>query len=101
MEMNYVDINLSIFGLILIFVGITLILASIIYLMYKLLKGEGGKMEGGGVVVIGHIPIAFGTSEKITKFLLVIALIFFVIMLLLYLLPFYVYKVHELITIFT
>ncbi|MEM2865912.1 MAG: DUF131 domain-containing protein [Candidatus Hadarchaeales archaeon] len=46
---------------------------------------ERGRVEGGGVVVIGPFPIAFGTSETIAKAMaavgLALALLFVFLML--------------------
>jgi len=48
-------------GFLLIFIGIILIVASMIYEGFK---RRNIKIEGGGVVFIGPIPIVFGTNEK-------------------------------------
>lgn len=37
--------------------------------------------EVGGVIVLGPIPIAFGTSRRIVKSLLIISIIFFIVVL--------------------
>ncbi len=54
-------------GFILVFVGMLIILLGII-------KGSS-RVEGGGVVVIGPIPIVFGTSIKVTKMLMILAIV--------------------------
>lgn len=90
--MNIANIDPLIIGFILIFVGIAIIFISIIYLMYKSFRAESGKVEGGGVIIIGPIPIVFGTSEKITKLLIVLAIILFIFVLLLYFIPFYLHR---------
>jgi len=45
--------------------------------MYMSFKGSSGKAEGCGVIVVGLIPIAFGTGEKITRILIILAIILF------------------------
>jgi len=58
-------------GFLLIFVGMLLIIASIIY---EGVKRRDVKVEGGGVVFIGPIPIVFGTNEKMVYISIAIAL---------------------------
>lgn len=50
-------------GLILVFVGIFFITISVLYDALK--RKSNVKVEGGGVVFIGPVPIVFGTSAKI------------------------------------
>lgn len=62
-------------------VGFLLLLLGILFLTLGVWgMVERGKVEGGGVVVIGPFPIAFGTSETIAKVMaavgLVLALLF-------------------------
>ena len=59
---------LLIFGVVLVFLGV--ILAST-----RSLKKENAKVEGGGVVLIGPIPIAFGTSSKRVVVALILAIL--------------------------
>lgn len=44
-----------------------------------------GKTEAGGVVVVGPVPIVFGTSARITKVLLVLAIALTLVVLFTYL----------------
>jgi uncharacterized protein (TIGR00304 family) len=43
------------------------------------LKGGESKVEGGGVIIIGPIPIVIGTSERISKMLIVLAIVLTVV----------------------
>ncbi len=86
------SIDLVVIGMILILVGIIFIVISI--LMYM---GMGG--EAGGVVLIGPIPIVFGTSRRIIKILLPIILIVILIYILLIIIP-YIQIDRELIYVF-
>ncbi len=54
------------FGLYLIFAGIALLIISSFL--------SGGKAEFGGLIMIGPIPIAFGTSPEITVIAMAISL---------------------------
>ncbi|AEA12984.1 hypothetical protein TUZN_1513 [Thermoproteus uzoniensis 768-20] len=52
-------------------------------------RGEGGggeRAEAGGVVIIGPVPIVFGSSQRITKAVLILAIALTVLVLALYLL---------------
>jgi uncharacterized protein (TIGR00304 family) len=49
-------------GLVLVFAGITLIVVSSIMLA----RSGRGRCESSGVILIGPIPIIWGTSKKIT-----------------------------------
>ncbi|MEM1981160.1 MAG: DUF131 domain-containing protein [Candidatus Hadarchaeales archaeon] len=57
-------------------VGFLLLLLGILFLTLGVWgMVERGRVEGGGVVVIGPFPIAFGTSETIAKLMAVVGLI--------------------------
>ncbi len=58
-------------GFLLIFIGFILVFLAILLSIMKL----GGKVEGGGVVLIGPFPIIFGTNKSIVKIALLIAII--------------------------
>ena len=59
-------------GLALVVIGIIIIVAAVILAS----KGEAkkGKVRGAGVIMIGPIPIIFGTDKKSIKNILVLAL---------------------------
>ena len=67
--------NLAVFyalGIALIVVGIIVIIAAIIVVSTR---GAGkGKVKGAGVIMIGPIPIIFGTDKKSVKTVLALAL---------------------------
>jgi len=67
--------NLELAGL-LYLVGFTLILVGMIILAVNIFlhKGEARKGEVGGVILIGPFPIIFGTSRRMMKIMLIIAL---------------------------
>ncbi|NWG10205.1 DUF131 domain-containing protein [Candidatus Bathyarchaeota archaeon] len=61
-------------GVALISAGILVILASILLLFISSVKGEG-KVEGGGAIIIGPVPIVFGTDKKSLKATLLLSLL--------------------------
>jgi uncharacterized protein (TIGR00304 family) len=77
MEVAVLTILLMIAAFFLITVGMLLLL------LHSL--REGGKVEGGGVLVIGPFPIVFGTNQRIARDLMMIALIFIIAVVLLFL----------------
>lgn len=61
-------------GVALIFAGILVIIAAIFLLFVSSVKGEG-KVRGGGAIIIGPIPIVFGTDKKSLKMVLLLSLL--------------------------
>ncbi|MFX0068520.1 MAG: DUF131 domain-containing protein [Promethearchaeota archaeon] len=53
------DLNLVMIGAIIVIIGIAIIMLAV----FSSLKGRG-KTEVGGVILIGPIPIIFGSSKK-------------------------------------
>jgi len=64
-------------SLALVYLGIFLVIVGLMLLVLK----NKGKVEGGGLIMIGPIPIVIGTSVKIVKLLLILGVIIFLIML--------------------
>ncbi len=61
--------NLVEFGILLIFIGFFIMMLAIA------LSVKESRVEGGGVVLIGPIPIVFGTSKDIVKIVLLVLLV--------------------------
>lgn len=59
------DGTLYTLGIIIIFVGVIVILASFIALFLSNIKS--GKIRGGGALIIGPFPIVFGTDKESVK----------------------------------
>ncbi len=74
-------------GIILVFVGFIVVMLSII-----LMASRGSRVEGGGVIIIGPIPIVFGTNRNITTILLILAIVLTVLTIILFILPLTTYK---------
>lgn len=72
--------------IILAVIGIVVIFIGFVILLLGSLKGGESKVEGGGVVIVGPIPIVIGTSERISRFLIVLAIALTVFAILLFLL---------------
>ncbi len=73
-------------GILLIMLGFLIVFLGIIYEAFKPREeGEENKTQAGGIILIGPIPIIFGSSKKIEKWMLIIALVIVIIMALLYL----------------
>ena len=60
-------------GIGLIFVGILLIFTAIILFAISNAKG-GEKVKGGGAIIIGPIPIIFGTDKQSIKTILLLSI---------------------------
>lgn len=65
-------------ALVMFVIAFTVILAGALLMILSALGGrarEGErKVEGGAVVIVGPVPIVFGTSERITKALIILAI---------------------------
>lgn len=60
-------------GIALIFVGMLILVIAILSLSISSIKK--GKIRGGGAIIIGPIPIIFGTDKKSLKTVLLLSLI--------------------------
>jgi uncharacterized protein (TIGR00304 family) len=70
----------------LILLGIVLIILGIFILMLSLWRAGEGRGEAGGVVIVGPVPIVFGTSQRVATTVMVLAIVLTVVTLLLFLL---------------
>jgi uncharacterized protein (TIGR00304 family) len=66
-------------GIILVVIGIIVIVVAIIF---SLIGGtKKGKIQGAGVIIIGPIPIIFGTDKKSIKSILALTLALMIVIL--------------------
>jgi uncharacterized membrane protein len=56
---------------VLMFVGVAVIVAAV---LLSVLGGGKGKVKGGGAVIVGPVPIVFGTDVKSLKTVLLLSL---------------------------
>jgi uncharacterized protein (TIGR00304 family) len=59
-------------GIALVFVGVLIIIVAVILLSIS--GAKKGKVKGGGAIIIGPVPIIFGTDEKSLKTILLLSL---------------------------
>lgn len=76
-------------GIMLMFFSLVLFVLGLIMLM---LGKQKSRIEGGGVIFIGPIPIIFGTSVKVVYFLMFVTLLFFLIFVFLFLTNFVIIR---------
>jgi len=64
-------------GLFLIFAGVITILVAAVLLFILGIKTEKGEAEvkGGGVIILGPVPLVFGTDQRSLKTVLVLSII--------------------------
>jgi len=69
--------------LILMAIAFLLIVCGIALLLLSTVKREGRevRVESGGVIIVGPLPIVFGTSERIAKGLIILAMLLMIIVL--------------------
>jgi Protein of unknown function DUF131. len=81
---------LGVISLVLFIVAFIMILLGIALIMISMLKetensrSEGKRVEGGGVIIIGPLPIVVGTSERVTRILIVMAMLLFIVVVVTY-----------------
>ena len=61
-------------GVALVIAGVIVIVAAVIAASARGVKGKEGKVRAAGVIMIGPIPIIFGTDKKSVKAVLALAL---------------------------
>jgi len=66
-------------GIALILIGVLIIVLAV--LLFSLLSAKKGKVKGGGAVIIGPVPIIFGTDKKSLKTVLLLSLALTVLLL--------------------
>jgi len=77
-------------GFLLVVIGILVILAGILTMAYQAWKAgdvEKPGVRGGGVVMIGPIPIIFGTDIGALKLVMILAIVLMAIATILFLIP--------------
>jgi len=62
---------LYVFGLALVFVGIILVVITLVLLSFS--SAKAAKFRGGGAIIIGPVPIIFGTDSKSLKTVLLLS----------------------------
>jgi len=69
-------------GLTLVFVGFAIAFIAVL-LFLRGFKSKEGKVRGGGVVIIGPIPVIFGSDKESVKIILVLSIILVALLLVL------------------
>lgn len=67
-------------GLLLIIIGIALVLLSFV----KMIKASAGRYESSGLILIGPIPIVWGTSKRLVAIMGIVTSILILIVILLW-----------------
>ena len=73
-------------GLLLTLAGFALAIAAIFVAILRSARGTG-KVRGGGVVMIGLVPIVFGTDKESARILILLGIVLMIVLLLFSLLP--------------
>ena len=70
-------------GVSLIFLGFAVAFIAVLWLVLSGLKGGRGKVKGGGAIIIGPVPIIFGTDKESVKIILLLSIILVALLLIL------------------
>lgn len=76
--------NMSQLGVTLIFMGFILIFIAMILWIFL---SSGWRMRGGGIIMIGPLPLIFGRDKESVKLLLILAIILMLMMIALTFIP--------------
>jgi uncharacterized protein (TIGR00304 family) len=72
-------------GLLLVLAGFAIAVVAILAAIFRSARGTG-QVRGGGVVMIGPVPIVFGTDKESARILILLGIVLAVVLLLLTLL---------------
>jgi len=86
LESDLADNIIFSIGLLLVIAGFMIGILAFIIAVARSMRG-GGKVRGGGVVMIGPVPIIFGTDKQSTRMLVLLGIILMVVFLVLTMLP--------------
>jgi len=70
-------------GISLIVLGFALSFVAVLLLFFSGMKGARGRVRGGGAVIVGPIPIVFGTDRESVRLILVLSIILVALLLVL------------------
>ena len=69
------DQLLSNIGIVLILLGFAVAFIAMILMVLSGAKGGKSRVRGGGAVIIGPVPIIFGTDKESVKIILVLSIV--------------------------
>jgi len=78
-------------GLMLVFTGFVITLIAVLLWIFMTVK-RGGKVRGGGAVIIGPFPIVFGTDKESVKVILLLSITLIVLLLVFMAFSYYAFK---------
>lgn len=78
-------------GVALILMGIAVSFVALLLLVLSDVKDGKGKVKGGGVVIVGPVPIVFGSDRQSVKIILVLSIVLVALLLVLTLLSYRVF----------
>lgn len=81
-----VELSLANIGFILIILGFVLAFIAVILLAFKS-RGTSGQTKSAGILLIGPIPIIFGSDKESARVLMILAVLLIAIVLIFMLLP--------------
>ena len=70
-------------GVSLIILGFAVAFIAVLWLVLSRVKGGRGKVKGGGAIIIGPVPIIFGTDKESVKIILLLSITLVVLLLIL------------------
>ena len=68
-------------GVALILIGFAVAFVAMIWLVLSGARGGKAKVKGGGTVIVGPVPVVFGTDKESVKILLILSIVLVVLLL--------------------
>lgn len=68
-------------GVALILLGFVISFIAVLWMVFSGVRGGKSKVRGGGAIIIGPIPIIFGTDKESLKIVLVLSIVLLVLVL--------------------
>jgi len=78
-------------GVMLVFTGFVITVIAVLLWIFMTVK-RGGKVRGGGAVIIGPFPIVFGTDKESVKVILLLSIALIVVLLVFMAFSYYAFK---------
>lgn len=78
-------------GVMLVVTGFVITFIAVLLWIFRTVNG-GGKVRGGGAVIIGPFPIVFGTDKESVKVLLLLSIALIVLLLVFMAFSYYAFK---------
>ncbi len=79
-------------GFALVVVGVIILVVTILILSVRSAGKGTGKVKGGGAIIIGPVPIIFGTDKKSLKTVLILSIVLAVLLFVIFIVEYFLLR---------